>query len=530
MRLFFQENEWALTSSWSGKLGDFFPPELTNVSNLGHPLFSRIAIPHVVLNFDDAAEKDVYRVPIDASHFHCAVIDYVSNGSSTVMKFWPPPGVDSELAGEAPERLSGGLSKTVYGHTAANDLSLWGSEYIRILYDLREAKLRARLNGGKDGTHNLRIELLFQFGPYSSEPAHEPSGMLNSARLIPAISFDTLSPHLRRLRFDIQCEPRLESLDSRLADVEFPAIALLTRDAEFVDPATAVPIGAARWATGTPYLEAGQQAVAAAGFAKIEKPLVYEICTTAWHPKAASVESPIVAGEGIPAWDNVHIAPGKRDGHDWVPELPSTPGAFYALHCHWRWGAMLGDFWYLYNNSGLKELFSVLFPFKPEIGRNAYSWFMDTYFHTLHPDGRDAQYRGLAMTANAGGPLFDPNLPVQTVQLLIAKTGHAQLGTTPAFDLVRDFRAAGRRAPEFINGGETLSWWLSFAAEHGRPADSRRSLVPFAGTLFASGMHFAHNLYEPGILGIFGPEGSLSALSRGRAAYYPPRAAQAWER
>lgn len=523
MRLFFQESEWALTTSWSGKPGDFFPPELTNVSNLGHPLFTRIAVPHVVLNFDDSPGKAVYRVPIDSAHFHCAVIDYLSNGDSNLMKFWPPPDSKDEFTGDLPERLSAGLSKTIYGHTAANDLSLWGSEYIRILYDLREPKLRELLNGGEDGAHNLRIELLFQFGPYSSEPAHEPSGMLNSARLVPAISFDTLSPFLRRLRFDIQCEPRLESLDSRLADVEFPAIALLTRDAEIIDPAAPVPMGAAKWTSGTPYLEAAEQAVAGAAFARIEKPLVYEICTTAWHPKPSSVESPTVAGEGIPGWDNVHIAPGKCDGHDWVPELPSAPGAFYALHCHWRWGAMLGDFWYFYNNSAFWKALG-----GGPVSRIYYCWFMDRYFHALHPGGRDAQYRGLAMTANEGGPLFDPNLPVQTVQLLIAKTAHSQLGDAPAFDLVRDFRSGRSAEPEFINGGETLSWWLSFAAEHGRPADSQAKPVPFAGTLFASGMHFAHNLYEP--TSVFGADGGASAPGRGKAAYNPPRAARAWNR
>lgn len=511
MRLFFQENEWALSTSWSGKPLDFFPPKFTNVSNLGHPLFSRIAVPHVVLNFHASAEKKVYRVPIDAAHFHCAAIDYVSNGNRTTIEVWPPPGVTKEKAGDPPGRLSGGLSKTIYGHTARNDLSLWGSEYIRILYDLRDPDLRKRLNGGKDGAYHLRIELLFQFGPYSSEPSHEPSGMLNSARLIPAISFDTVSPHLRRLRFDMQCEPRLESLDLRIKDVAFPAIALLTRDAEMLDP-----LGASR-------------GVGAAAFAKIEKPLVYEICSTGWRAGSSGRSgSAAVAGEGTPLWDNVHIAPGKCDGKSWVPELPSAPGAYYSLHCHWRWGKMLGDFWFFYNNSAWWKALKAAQP-KSKL---LYLAFMDRFFHTLHPDGRDAQYQGLEITAKSGGPLFDPNLPVQTVQLLIAKSAHAKLPKDPKFELVHDFLAGQKGDPEFINGGETLSWWLSFAVENSRPADGSVGLKPFGGTLFTFGTHFAHNLYEPTgfISGVFGPDGALSAPTKGEAAYDPERAPKAWVR
>jgi hypothetical protein len=564
VRLFFQEDEWALSSSWSGEAGDFFSPELTNVSNLGHPLFSRLGIPYVVLNFGGTPDEATHRVPIDADHFHCGSVSILSNGNSTTVETWPGLGGNASTPPKVPGPLSGGLSNSVYGHTAQNDLSLWASEYIRIFYDLRDGAIRDLLKGAGKDPHYLRIELLFQFGPYSNEPAHEPSGMLHSARLIPAISFQTDSPYLRRLRFDVQCDPRLESLDMELKKEGFPAIAILTRDSEILDPATPARIARAKEREGKSRKAAESEATAAAAFDKIEKPLLFEICSSGWRditppaspPRAAptpAVQPAPGAGPGgsltsnegaadppiggTPLWDNVHVAPAKRVGDGWLPRLPSAPGAYYALHCHWRWGAMLSDFWYLYNNSPARRAFSramtALFPqFHPAIDpmtKLAYVQFMDAFFHALHPDGRDAQYRGLPITANAGGPLLDPNLPHQTIQLAIVKSGHAWIADTVRFAFVDDFLTGKSGKPDPIDAGESLSWWLSFAVERPRASDlPNPQPKSFGGTLFAHGMHFAHNLFEP--TQIFGRSGALSSQTIGLEAHVPSKVAQEWER
>ncbi len=538
MRLFFQEDEWALSTSWTGKPGGFFEPILTDVSNIGHPLFDRLAVPHIVLDFGGAVDADVHLVSIDAENFYSTYVEIVANGARIEVCTKIPPAVPR------PEPLATSLGKRIYGHTANNDLSLWGSEYIRALYTLRDADLLGRLKGVDTHPCYFWIELLFQFGPYSNEPAHEPSGMLNSARLIPAISFQTDSGCLRRVRFDVRFDLCLESLDTRLKSEAFPAISILARDSEEAAPLWEVvrrPAGATV-----------SETLAAVPFKKIEKPLVFEICGSGWRaesvhsasissasspavpeplaaptPGAGAVSSATEKPEGTPLWDNVHFAPGKLVGLDYLPPLPSAPGAYYALHCHWRWGYFLSDYWYLYRNSSFLRVVDATLG-QPVIGIDLYKRLMDAYFGTLHPDGRNAQYRGLKMTANTGGPLFDPNLANQSVQFAIVKTENAELAKAVKFDFVSHFRAGAKPEPESIVRGKALTWWLSFAPERTEILSNATGPDTFGGTLFAHGVHFAHNIQEP--TSLFGPAGAASALSTGHAAYEPAHVPQTWER
>jgi hypothetical protein len=330
----------------------------------------------------------------------------------------------------------------------------------------------------------------------------------------------------------------MDALMPAIPDAAFSALGMASKDAEAVN----VPF------PDTTSIEA---LMASAPFADAEKPLQYEICTNGWIPARErgvnQMNGPLEAvmtDRTIPqqnnpdaVWDNIHLWPGKRLNGNYVPPLPSAPGAFHALHCHWRWGASLGEYWYLYNNSDVTRLLTILSAANPNLpgGKTRtvglkflYVWFMKEYFGLINPANTHAEYQGVTtqdtVSLNMGGPLFDPQIPDQAVSFAVALRDHADLSDDVSFDFGEHFRAGKSAKPADIRDGAELSWWMSFAP-HRRISATTKPV--FVGTIFPHGTHFAHNLREP--TSIFGRDGNLSSLTHGKGTSGRP-AVQEWER
>ncbi len=596
MRCHFHEQEWALTVPWTYEgleKGEEFPrPELQHITNLGHPLLSHLAIPHIVLLLEPndgsmtGKQGITTLLPLDVEHFDAVSMRmlWTPDAGSTRQLLWnnDAPNVksaDSPYAKSTQPPATGLTSshkQTVYGHEANNDLSAWGSEYIKLVYALKHEKAVELLSPqkppqtrydraedqflSKPEASYLWVEVLFQFGPYSSDPPHEPSGLLTSARFVPAITFKTNSPLVAKLRADIRTDLAMDGLRNELRDWNgFPNLAGVFRDAEGLSAVDGVlrfgELAAYNLnpmiAMASPFVayaiavnEARLKTPASAPFARVEKPVPYEICSHGWRESSNTLS--LVPGEvhSLPdgpensVWDNIHLWPGTydKDSKTGTPPLPSAPGAFYSLHCHWRWGAFLADYWYLYNNADFMKLIRALMrlndssPFLAEMeSTQAYQWFMSKYFSILSPDNLHSEYKGLqtpgVVAANMGGPLFDPNLPNQEVKFALARLSQSDLvaGHHPHFDFIQHFLQDKPEVPEAIDSGADLRWWMSFAARRERLAG--KDSGAWGGSLFTGGTHFAHSMHPPTEVSL-----SLSALSEGVAAYYPLEVERRWDR
>lgn len=587
-RLWFHEYEWSLSVPWALKDNGFRAPLLQSVANLGHPLLKRLALEHLVVDIEPLpassiaellASSPTHLLTLDEGFFECVHLEIVSTEENSTQTFLPNNALATATAPSKPppKRLQPVLGKMIYGHTAGNDLSVWGSEYIRIVYALRHDKAIELLGRPDDRTaHYLWVEVCYQFGPYSWEPAHEPSGLLNSARLIPAISFETDCPRLTSLRADMRFDLAMDGLDDGLQPLHgFPGFAGIFKDLEVLSMQKGLGklgknIGQMLDGTdeeahsGHNGHEQPQsawnpigQTVAEAPFASHEKPAPFEICADAWiaekrvmigeQPRAAptygvtpnapdemAVQDPITEHHPpqtlslpvVAQWDNVHMWPGTRVLGKYVPELPSAPGAFYSFHCHWRWGYFLSDYWYLYF-SLLAEIKLMLAASKLVVplpgsdllnvatellGPLGYTAFMQHYFPMVDQQGSHAEYKGndVGVPANMGGPLLDPALPHQDIKFAICKRTSARFDGAVHSDFATHFlgeRAEPDHGPADISTGAELSFLISFAPRRGKDDNAK-----FGGTLFAHGIHFAHNLFEP-----LDPLVSLSVLSKGEA-------------
>lgn len=577
MRLWFHEYEWSLSVPWTLKDSGFRLPVLQSVANLGHPLLQRLQLEHLVLDIIPPAATTIAELEASTSThlmamndtvFDCMHIEIISTEANVSKSYSANKSGVSATRNPSrppPRRLQPALGKMIYGHTAGNDLSVWGSEYIRIVYALRHDQAVTLLGLSSEKTARyLWVEVCYQFGPYSWEPSHEPSGLLNSARLIPAISFETDCPELRGLRADMRFDLAMDGLDDGLQAVPgFPSFAGIFKDLEALSLFKGMESSAKNFGdvlTGPDdeaqdghshadgkagsFGEAFGQTLAEAPFASHEKPAPFEICTDGWIaekrmvidpqpqavptfgntptvPDGMAVQDPITAPAPpqslsaplVAQWDNVHMWPGTRINGKYLPELPSAPGAFYSFHCHWRWGYFLSDFWYLYL-SIRQELFELagntgmgLFDIASSLG---YVAFMRHYFPMVDPQGSHAEYKGndVGVPANMGGPLIDPALPHQDIKFAICKQTNAHFDGPPHMDFVTHFlgeRANPDHKPEDIATGAELTFLISFAPRRGKDDQS-----VFGGTLFAHGIHFAHNLLEPTDW-----RESLSALTKG---------------
>ena len=521
-QLYFQEYEWSLDFEMQMP-GDtpepFIKPILANVSNLGHPLFALLEVPHIIVEIEKLISDVPYTktFPLDASAFQCTAIELRSTTKN----------IGNTLLGNArngPARvLATTIDQTIYGHNSNNDLSDWGSEFIRISYRLKDDVAETHLGLNGKIPYDLLVEVLFQFGPYSNSPSHEPSGILNASRLTPAISFSTNSPALKRLRADVRCDLRIDSLSNESEYDGYSSLAGIFSDDDLPLSLSAA-IRAGKVVLDRPNSLA--EVAATAPFLAAEKPLLYEVCSVGNDINRTSIVSDVGAASELKAvatynpsvsysskttqlvWDNLHLWPGKLLGKDFIPMLPSTPGAFYALHTHWRWSAFVSDYYYAFNNGAFLHFLLAMPPYNitPQL---KYHFFMRHYFGAILPGVDKGQWH--YENVNIGGTLIDPNLSDQTIAFAVVRTRNSYLASEEIFDFTKHFLSRKAEKPDAIEQGAELSFWMSFAPERKFPHDD------FGGTLFANGMYFAHSIHEPASI-----LDSLTAASIGQPAYFPP--------
>jgi hypothetical protein len=134
----------------------------------------------------------------------------------------------------------------------------------------------------------------------------------------------------------------------------------------------------------------------------------------------------------------------------------STPGAFHAFHCHWRWGAVAGD---------------------PRARGDL-------------PAAGEPQFTGVGWSESAGGALVDEAIAKQNLQFAITKNDIAdwKMERNPS---EKEFKSLFkiRTDPADVSEGTDLVFWLSFEVFR----DEAKIAEEWGGTLFVNGFYFAHN-------------------------------------
>jgi hypothetical protein len=187
-------------------------------------------------------------------------------------------------------------------------------------------------------------------------------------------------------------------------------------------------------------------------FAAFEKPLQYEVAT--W----GLVEVPTYFYKDR-TWDNIHVWPAVRGtGNNAI----STPGAFHALHCHWRWGAVSGK----------------------TPGRVT---------KRLLPSAGEPQFKGLGWTDSAGGPMIDPRIPKQNLRFAVTRNDPEWAAEKNPSEDDFTYMFQGKHNVQDISKGDDLVVWFSFEVYR----DAEKLNQPWDGTLFINGLYFGHNQETP---------------------------------
>lgn len=204
-------------------------------------------------------------------------------------------------------------------------------------------------------------------------------------------------------------------------------------------------------------------------FEKAEKPVLKEIAGNY-----------ILKGEVSNTWDNLHW---------WGTNfLPSAPGAFHAIHQHFRWSKFLGD-------PSAAETLAIKVLFKL-LGGGA---------QLPSDDKATAPFRSLVekfKDAKIGGPLIDPGLPEQTIRFAVAKVDSSLdkglktiSGYTSFVDLAKKLitpeviaKEAKKHKYEDNYEGSDIVYWLSIKAYR-----DKMQVNTFSGTLLINGFYFAHD-------------------------------------
>lgn len=225
-------------------------------------------------------------------------------------------------------------------------------------------------------------------------------------------------------------------------------------------------------------------------FEAAEKPVLHE---AAGHfvDQGMAGQSP-TTGEKANTWDNLHW---------WGTDTPpSAPGAFHAVHSHFRWTQANA-----YPDADEGNFQSVLNDY---IGTREKLYLGASQFTSLVEEFAS---QGLS------GPLIDPNIPKQTICFAIARNGGAldeELKTSNGtFDKLKLVPEEIASTGKMSNAGDEIVYWLSCKAERTKEGS-------FKGTLLVNGFYFAHDEERP--LSLFG-DSSLFALSAGISLQKPAR-------
>lgn len=281
----------------------------------------------------------------------------------------------------------------------------------------------------------LAITQTYRLSAYGADPPHEPSGMLQAARIFPYVTFRTDNPKIESIRIDYRMNIVFTTADGGKRRTQ----AGVFRDRDHLPAVAKSPLAGEAGKMLAPFVAA--QLI----FADAEKPVPYELLAYGLEDGKAKRKK---VGIDAPAtWDNIHLWPKRRI-------LPSTPGAFYAGHMHWRWSRLTG--WPTVEEAMHQEKQGLSHPWQ-------------------------RQFRG----PEVGGPLVDPKIPLQTIRFAIAKTSETQRTPTENFgDLFKN----EREKPVRIHDGDDLEFWFSVEVQGGYAAKT------FEGTVLLHGLYFAHEL------------------------------------
>ncbi len=313
------------------------------------------------------------------------------------------------------------------------------------------------------GTPNetaIDLEQRYLFGDYGKNPPHEPGAVLDATRLFPLLQFsfptvkDLSKPYPKYFRADYRLDINLDNIDENAVKTrsfspgDFTNKAGIFRDREDMPGILGGALMAFRAITPTVIGSPDQL------FQAIEKPLKYEIAS--WGLVQGNVPPGVTK---LDTWDNTHIWAAKRG---WGGPKISTPGAFHAFHCHWRWGAVAGD------------------PSAAGI---------------LLPAAGQTQFQGIGWSSSEGGALVDLSINEQNLQFAITKKDIPdwEAAKNPSEKDFKTLFTSKRSVPDQIDSGDDLVFWLSFEAF--RPDDQRptfRALF-WGGKFFVNGFYFGHN-------------------------------------
>jgi hypothetical protein len=332
---------------------------------------------------------------------------------------------------------------------------------------------------------SLLITQTWMFSAYGNSPPHEPSGGLSAARFHPVLeyrfdlstSFVPTQDYTRvgSIRFDYRMHLRVDRSSST---PDATSAAPSNHPGLFRDRDAPPFSGASSSGTGFTY----------AAFDAAEKPLAREVIGPGLYQGLSTKD--VGAAQGGPprqqmelCWDNVHWWGHRASGHI------SAPGAFHAVHMHWRWGAPIAL------TGGILSTVGAAPPRPANI---------DNFLQPLPSVLRAEDYRA---NGTIYGAIVDPRIWIQT--LLVAVTKHdstldpdrvalSNLSTQNFNDLF-----TGRGQPQDIYAGADCVLWYSTEVPYAVNYDiyyagtSGPTRVPvFSGTrgaVFLHGTFFAHD-------------------------------------
>lgn len=354
----------------------------------------------------------------------------------------------------------------------------------------------------------LDVNETILFTSYGTDPAHEPSGGLNAARCFPIITFhwkknENYKTELKkegersadiisirtdyRMEFYLDAKADLNEFDPAKDQAEIDKImreklsqagVFRDRDGEAVAHAAGpfFSIGAGSTATG-------------AAFYAAEKPLALEIVAD-----GLVKGSDIIKADVEFCWDNIHWwnYRGKTNFFHRMKRLPSAPGAFHAVHLHWRWGAAV---------EGAPK------------GKESQFLTAETLKDKLRP-----------------GILTHPDCFSQTIEFATVKYNKATdpnnetidfktLGAENFIEFFEKKDANGKKTlpAEIDNGARLVLWYSATIHNSFTHPDGRKITSGLNGPLFIQGIFFAHNEEPTNLMPGKTYVGERAELYRGRS-------------
>jgi hypothetical protein len=345
--------------------------------------------------------------------------------------------------------------------------------------------------------NEAKVDLIqkYLFGNYGKNPAHEAFAVLDATRLFPLLSFsfpavkDSTKPYPRYFRADYRLDINLDNIDESALRFALGRQAITRGDATtnkaaiFRDQEEAPGLLGELAGAGRFLFKGGNPQSVEHLFAALEKPLKYEIAS--WGLVGGRAPGNV---SNLDTWDNVHIWPARRRERVLLePGSPiSTPGAFHAFHCHWRWGAVSGD------PSARDDLVRA---------------------------AGEPQFRGVGWSKSAGGALVDGAIAKQNLQFAVTRNDIEgwKMERNPSEKEFNSLFKTGRKDPDNVSDGADLVFWLSFEVFR----DEANLGEEWGGTLFVNGFYFGHN------------KDTTPQLLEGAGAYgeaVVPSAKKKWER